>query len=329
MNKEYIDELIENLAVLQEQDIYISDLFFTRNEDSPEPDFPFFHKIYPLTNEYLSSYFSKLNLKDKKILTVGSSGDQVLYSLCFGAKDITHIDINPYAKFYLDLKIASYQNFDYNDFIKMFHYRLCASNIIKSKLYRKISHSLPEDSKYFWDNIFIEFDKLSNFTHGTSGVYDHYVYSEEQFNAIKTALNKPFNYQFVCLDILNILPLVKNKKYDAIFLSNIYDYIDEWKHLQSQKNNDESLRFYSAQQIEFFKICKGLLNSLNPNGILQVQYGFNYMQTNASTYVFAELFKDYKVYNIPTREGGPVIIQNRPRESTTETVSTKQENNEQ
>ena len=53
------------------------------------------------------------------------------------------------------------------------------------------------------------------------------------------------------------------------------------------------------------------------------------MQTNASTYVFAELFKDYKVYNIPTREGGPVIIQNRPRESTTETASTKQENNEQ
>ena len=118
--------------------------------------------------------------------------------------------------------------------------------------------------------------------------------------------------RFKCLDIANILPFVKDKEYDAIFLSNIYDYIDEWK--RNPPKNEELLNYYSPQQIEFFEICKGLINSLSPNGILQAQYGFHNLSTYASKYVFEEFFKEYKVYEIRTREGGPVIIQNTPRE---------------
>ena len=310
MDKEQIDELIEELLKLQ---VEYADLPDGLDYEDEKPEFPFFNRIYPLTNEELNKYFAKLNLKDKKVLTVGSSGDQILYSLAYGAKDITHIDINPFAKFYIDLKIAAIKNFDYKDFKRFFHYRLRASNIIKSKLYRKVSHLLPDDSKYFWDNIFIECDYLAGFTHGANEVLDHYVYDEKQFNAIKSILLKgDFKLEFGCLDIANILPFVKDKKYDAIFLSNIYDYIYEWK--RKKPENEELLNYYSPQQIEFFNICKGLIKSLNTNGILQVQYGFTNVQTQISKYVFQEIFKDCQVYDIRTREGGPVIIQNTPLE---------------
>ena len=77
------------------------------SSDSEKPSLPLFHRVYPLSNEQLNQYFSKLNLNNKKVLTVGRSGDQILYSLLYGAKDITFVDINPYAKFYIDLKIAA------------------------------------------------------------------------------------------------------------------------------------------------------------------------------------------------------------------------------
>ena len=33
------------------------------------------------------------------------------------------------------------------------------------------------------------------------------------------------------------------------------------------------------------------------------------------TSIFTEIFKDYNVYDIKTSEGGPIIIQNTPREN--------------
>ena len=309
MDKEQIDELIEELLKSQRE---YKDLLDGLEYDDNKPEMPYFHKIYPLTNECLNEYFAKLNLKDKKVLTVGSSGDQILYSLAYGAKDITHIDINPFAKFYIDLKIASIKKFDHKNFKRFFNYRLMSSNIIKSKLYKEVSDLLPEDSKYFWDNIFSELDSLKGFTHGLNNIFDHYVYDEKQFNDIKSALNGNYSLKFQCLDIANILNLVGDKKYDAIFLSNIYDYVDKWK--RKQPKDEELLNKYTPQQIEFFDICKGLLNSLNPNGTLQVQYGFTNAQTLKAKWEFEEVFKDYQVYRIRTKEGGPVIIQNTPRE---------------
>lgn len=309
MDKKQIDELIEELAVLQCEYSKQSDMC----ENDYEPDFPYFHRVYPLTNEDLNQYFARLNLKNSKVMTVGSSGDQVLYSLAYGSKDVTHVDINPFSKFYRDLKIAAIKNFDYKDFIKFFSYLRRGSTIIKSKLYRKISHLLPQDSRYFWDNIFLEFDYLSGFTHLTNEVKDHYVYDENQYNQIKSALNNDYKLRFQCVDITDILPYIKDEKYDAIFLSNIYDYVDTWQRKKIEQ--DSKFKYYSSQQIEFFNICNGLLNSLNPNGILQVQYGFNYVRREVAKMTFGYIFEDYQVYDIPTNSGGgPVIIQNSPRE---------------
>ena len=302
MNRKYIDELIEKIVKVQ------ANKTGANHELIGEKELPFFYKVYPLSNEYLNDYFSFLDLEDKKILTVGSSGDQILYALANGAKEVTHVDISPYAKFYIDFKIATIKQLDYEDFKKFLNRD--DLNLIKSNLYQKIRCLLPEDSKYFWDNIFIEFASLIDFTHASSSVCDSYVYDEEQYNIIKQALDKKYNLKFKCLDIRDILTYVKNNKYDAIFLSNIFDYVESWE--EKTVENKELLKLYLPQEVEFFNICQGLLNSLNPNGILQVQYGFGDNSTMRAKRLFEKYFKDYKVSRILTLSGGPVIIHNTP-----------------
>ena len=76
-----------------------------------------FSKIYTFTTENISDYMKYFDFDGKNLLTVGSSGDQILNSFLCGARDITLYDINPYAKFHVYLKIASILSLNYNEFI--------------------------------------------------------------------------------------------------------------------------------------------------------------------------------------------------------------------
>ena len=57
-----------------------------------------YNLIYPFTTENLNGYMNKLDFKNKKVLTVGSSADQILNVFLLGCKDITLLDINPFVK---------------------------------------------------------------------------------------------------------------------------------------------------------------------------------------------------------------------------------------
>src|SRR5574344_2017421 len=63
-----------------------------------------FQDVYPFATEAISSYFPKLNLKDKSLLTVGSSLDQAFNGLVLGAKNVTVLDINKNTLEYYKLK---------------------------------------------------------------------------------------------------------------------------------------------------------------------------------------------------------------------------------
>ena len=75
-----------------------------------------FSRIYTFTTENISGYLKYFDLKDKTLLTVGSSGDQILNAYFYGARDITLYDINPYAKYYIYLKVAAILSLDYKEF---------------------------------------------------------------------------------------------------------------------------------------------------------------------------------------------------------------------
>lgn len=79
--------------------------------------------IYPFTTENISGYIDNFNLKDKSLLTVGSSGDQVINAILKGCKDTTLLDINPYTKLYYYLKAASIITLNLDGFMRFLRYK--------------------------------------------------------------------------------------------------------------------------------------------------------------------------------------------------------------
>lgn len=52
-----------------------------------------FLRPYPFTTENISGYVKEFDLNNKSLLTLGSSGDQVINASLFNCKDIHVVDI--------------------------------------------------------------------------------------------------------------------------------------------------------------------------------------------------------------------------------------------
>ena len=89
-----------------------------------------FSLIYPFTTENIAGYINQFDLNDKTLLTVGSSGDQIINGILYGCKSITSLDVNPYTKFYTYLKLSCILEIQKDEFLKF----LCFKDY--SKYYR-------------------------------------------------------------------------------------------------------------------------------------------------------------------------------------------------
>jgi hypothetical protein len=114
-------------------------------------------RIYPFSNENITESLEDIDLEGKSVITVGSSGDQVLNAILKGATNITLIDGNPLARYYVELKIAAIRNLEYTECLSF----LTAKNILSYKYYQKISHDLSDEAKIFWDSIMLEMFALT------------------------------------------------------------------------------------------------------------------------------------------------------------------------
>ena len=198
-----------------------------------------FEEVYPFTTENIAGYIDYFDLQDKSLLTVGSSGDQIINATFKGAKDITLLDINPYAKYYYYLKAAGIlelnltdfnEFFRYNDYPKVFKYNKKVFDKASYKKLKSTLKSLDNDSYLFWDELFdmyqpdhIRFSLFSNDEYGTSvlGKSNLYLQSENTYDETKTKL-KELRPEFINEDIFKS-NLTKN--YDNIWLSNIACYL--------------------------------------------------------------------------------------------------------
>ena len=80
-----------------------------------------YKRIYPFTTENINGYINYFDLKNKSLLTVGSSGDQILNAYKNRCRDITLLHLHPYAKYYINLKIAGILSLSYQEFIEFFY----------------------------------------------------------------------------------------------------------------------------------------------------------------------------------------------------------------
>lgn len=214
--------------------------------------------VYPFSNEYLDDMFKDLNLENKRVLVVGSSGDQALHAVDKGASDVTIIDGNMWAKPFVELKISAIKNLSFEDFSEY----IGKGKVFNSKYYAKVSHCLSKQSKAFWDEILLDCPQslmmkayevfLHNAIDGQDLEYGKkfhsYYNNENDFNSLKEKLKKA-NIEVKYAE-LNDFPKVADGKYSLIMLSNIFDYV---------------------HQNDFFSVVKTLNDKhLSNKGIMQV-----------------------------------------------------------
>ena len=223
--------------------------------------------VFSFSNEDLKELFKNRRLKNKRVATVGSSGDQVLYSILKGCGDVTCIDANPCTQPYVELKLAAIKNLSYEEFLDYFRYE----NILSHKYYSKISHDLSDYSKRFWDEILLNTDSslscylqmvlfkifqsvstYGDFTSTRDAM--EYCNNKKQYNNLKKALEDDINIEFIQSSFDEFHEKLKGR-YDLILLSNIYDYVDREAFLNE------------VRKLKYFK--------LNPFGEMQVLYDFN------------------------------------------------------
>lgn len=232
-------------------------------------------KVYHCSNERLNAYFKDLNLKDKRIATVGSSGDQVLNAIFYGAKDITLIDANIFTRAYFEYKTAMIKNLDF----KVFKYHLGMFSMFNWKTYSKISHDLSPRIKRFFDELMLNQDDnnrdydegyltdsmiRNNLFHTPCEDHDSieenlFYNNEADYLKLRELLiKKDFVLKIVNADLKEFPSKLKGQ-FDYIFLSNIYDYVNE--------------------EIILYTIKK-LYNKLNVGGKIQYNYAFNTFNTH-------------------------------------------------
>lgn len=201
-----------------------------------------FNSIYLFTTENIAGYMNKLDLTNKKIITVTGSSDHIINAILKGCLDITTFDINPLTKYYMDLKLSAIKSLQYNDFLDFLLYdteKSFAYDIIK-KL------NMCKESKKFWLN---ELKKNNNsgikLKHSTlfnlkyfeiQNKIDCNLYiNQKNYDIIKDRLG------LVKINFIesNLKDLIIDEKYDYMFLSNISDYINtfyEGNYLINYKN---------------------------------------------------------------------------------------------
>ena len=188
-----------------------------------------FSRIYSFTTENVSDYMKYFDFHNKSLLTVGSSGDQVLNSFFCGARDITLFDINPFAKYYIYLKIAGIFSFTYEEF-QLFFFKHFDSPFKDNKcmfskeLFNKIKDNLrvlDYESYLFFDELFSLFDDDEDRKVVIKG-FNNFLKDEESYNKMKSIIKKIY-FNYINGDIFKD---DISGRFDNIFLSNLCSVVE-------------------------------------------------------------------------------------------------------
>ena len=246
-----------------------------------------FDYFYLFSNEDLNFFFKRINVQNKSVLTVGSSGDQALYAFANGARNIVHFDVNPFSEVYFDYKVSAIKELEYREFKRFFNSRKYP--ILSDELYERVCHNLPLESRLFWDALY-----RNGFGGGEYQLHkqdsDMIRYTKEDYYKIKEALlmGDP-SIRFITSDLQTIADKLSDRdKFDYIFLSNIYYYVNQWETENNIPGRDV-----------FKTAVEGLCEHLNPDGRIQLSYTWN--EVASSAYMMGSNLGFHNVYPICSR----------------------------
>lgn len=221
-------------------------------------------RLYLTSNENLKEIFENIGINPQKVLTVGSSSDQLYNSIFYGAQSVTVADNSKCAKPFSELKTTALLNLDFQEF-QNFIYDLPKFTTYNPTMYQQIQQNLSHETKEFWKDMFDpeNRDILENMIDVDIDFEGSRFYNNENdYYKLKNILEEnEFKTNIIQEDLLNF-PVVLNDKYDLILLSNVDDYF------MDQNNKNKIYEFFEA----VYKLYK---NNLNDGGVIQLTSSMN------------------------------------------------------
>ena len=209
-----------------------------------------YNSIYFHSNEDLNSIFNEVDVSDKDVLTVLSSGDQALHMYDRGVGSVEFFDVNKLTLYYFYLRVWTIK------YLNKFYPELYFKNNFLNKVLRYVKPETEEEmqaylywKKFAWHFSNINPQDLEEILMLGTNIFKNKIYD---LSRVKLRLENE-NYKFYNIDISKKVNL--EKKYDIIFVSNIGERIMGL----AQRNG-------SIKNIEIYK--NNLLNLLKEDGIV-------------------------------------------------------------
>lgn len=233
-----------------------------------------FGKLYRNTNENLTKVLTSYDFKDKNVLSVLASSDQIFSCYFLGANNVDTFDSNKLTYYYFFLKKWA--------ILKTGKPYIPAKNSELIDIIKLHDNSEEEiNAAYFWKYILVNINcplYYSNLFHVEPIVYD-LPYQNNINDLYKIIVNKNPNYQY--LNFFN--PLNINKKYDIVVLSNMLEYLYEDK-------LDYKYQIIAAKNINNLLNDEGIAISSN---IIDYEYQGNPIFENYFEYIDGPTDKSY------------------------------------
>ena len=248
-----------------------------------------FQRLYPFTTEKISGYIGEFDLQDKSLLTVGSSGDQAINAALKGCKDITVVDTNEFAKEYFYFKkaaILSLTREELLQFLCYLNYPLrgmknssCFFNAFMDKVLETLSEE-DDESYLFWVSLFREqspekIRKSLFLTDEDSALTlpkkNNYLESKKAYSETQEII-EDIHPDFVIGDLRKVS---FDRKFDNIFLSNVFDYMTGKKGkkildtILPYLNEDGKILLYYLYSTDLFGEYKPLGQIYDPSEVVK------------------------------------------------------------
>ncbi|MBQ3048140.1 MAG: DUF3419 family protein, partial [Clostridia bacterium] len=226
------------------------------------------HKfIRPYLHSNEGDFYKNIDVKGKDVLTVGSSCDQSLYSILYGANSVTLFDLNPFVQYVYDLKVAAIQRFPMLLTRQLFTINPQHTSIDFSKAVEKLAPLMSEESQFFWSSIGNDFSHKEIITglfdqYGSR--YPHFLQNPIAYQDLRSKLASTPYINFVSSS-LHDLPqnLPMGSQFDIALISNVQDYYEDDIYKQD---------------------IKQIMPFMRQNGIMQLNYSYNYPKTPNNIY---------------------------------------------
>lgn len=182
-------------------------------------NFGMYSPAYATTNEDWRFAMHELNPTGKSVLTVAASGDQPIAFQVNGASDVDTFDTTYFAKVVMDIKTAALQTMNRSQYGRLVLELRDARSTDDISDYDKIKSVCPRETL----TAMRQMRGCRIFSQGT-GIRDEYLPNEGEYNAAKKIIKQPMNFIWSNLESLHTK---LNKKYDLIYLSNIFEYFHD------------------------------------------------------------------------------------------------------